>query len=238
MKRLFASFALASASLLAVPTNAQDPAAAMQAAGAAAPDMSRVSYAFGMQFAREMGNFDVQLDPEAFAKAMNDVYTGAESELSEEQMMTTLREFQTFLQRKRAEQQAAAQTQNLAQARAFLEENAQRDGVTTTGSGLQYEVMTEGDGTSPAATDTVRVHYRGTLLDGTQFDSSYDRGEPAEFPLNGVIPGWTEGLQLMKEGAKYKFYIPPDLAYGEAGRPGIPPNSLLTFEVELLEVVQ
>lgn len=120
----------------------------------------------------------------------------------------------------------------------FLAENAKKEGVKVTPSGLQYKVITEGKGKSPAATDTVQVHYRGTLLDGTEFDSSYKRGQPATFPLNRVIPGWTEGVQLMKEGAKYQFVIPSNLAYGASGTPGGPigPNETLIFEVELLKV--
>jgi FKBP-type peptidyl-prolyl cis-trans isomerase FkpA len=121
---------------------------------------------------------------------------------------------------------------------AFLKENAKKEGVKTTTSGLQYKVLKEGDGKSPKATDTVQVNYRGTLIDGKEFDSSYKRGEPAEFPLNRVIPGWTEGVQLMKEGAKYQFTIPSKLAYGERGTPGgpIPGNATLVFEIELLKV--
>ena len=121
---------------------------------------------------------------------------------------------------------------------AFLAENAKKEGVKTTASGLQYKVLKEGTGKSPQKTDTVQVHYKGTLLDGTEFDSSYKRGQTIEFPLNGVIPGWTEGVQLMKEGAKYQFTIPSKLAYGERGTPGgpIPPNSTLIFEVELISV--
>jgi FKBP-type peptidyl-prolyl cis-trans isomerase len=119
----------------------------------------------------------------------------------------------------------------------FLAENGKRDGVKTTHSGLEYEVITEGAGKSPKATDTVLVHYSGKLLDGTEFDSSYKRGEPIEFPLNQVIPGWTEGVQLMKEGSKYRFFIPSKLAYGKRGAPGaIGPDETLIFEVELLKV--
>ena len=141
----------------------------------------------------------------------------------------------------RAKQQEMAQKaaqDNIEAGAAYLEENAKKDGVTTTDSGLQYEVLEEGEGASPAAEDIVKVHYRGTLLDGTEFDSSYKRGEPAEFPLNQVIPGWTEGVQLMKEGAKYRFHIPSDLAYGERATGSITPNSTLIFDVELLEVVK
>jgi FKBP-type peptidyl-prolyl cis-trans isomerase FkpA len=120
---------------------------------------------------------------------------------------------------------------------AFLQENAKKDGITTTASGLQYEVITEGDGKKPGATDTVQVHYRGTLLDGTEFDSSYKRGEPISFRLNQVIPGWTEGLQLMTVGSKYRLFIPSNLAYGSRGAGGvIGPDETLIFEVELLDV--
>lgn len=121
---------------------------------------------------------------------------------------------------------------------AFLQENAKKEGVKTTPSGLQYKVLTEGKGKSPKATDTVTVNYRGTLLNGTEFDSSYKRGEPISFPLNRVIPGWTEGVQLMKEGAKYQFYIPANLAYGKQGTPGGPigPDETLIFDVELIKV--
>jgi FKBP-type peptidyl-prolyl cis-trans isomerase FkpA/FKBP-type peptidyl-prolyl cis-trans isomerase FklB len=126
--------------------------------------------------------------------------------------------------------------ENLARGRAFLEENASKDGITVTASGLQYEVLQEGDGPSPSARSTVTVHYRGTLLDGSQFDSSYERGEPISFPLNRVIAGWTEGLQLMQVGASYRFFIPSELAYGSHGAGGaIGPNETLIFEVELLK---
>lgn len=129
-----------------------------------------------------------------------------------------------------------AQT-SLEKGQQFLQENAKKDGVKTTASGLQYEVLTEGSGKTPKATDTVLVHYKGTLLNGTEFDSSYKRGEPIEFPLNQVIRGWTEGVQLMKEGSKYRFYIPSNLAYGPRGAGGvIGPDETLIFDVELLKV--
>tara|TARA_R110002124_G_scaffold184788_2_gene352238 strand:+ start:103 stop:891 length:789 start_codon:yes stop_codon:yes gene_type:complete len=133
----------------------------------------------------------------------------------------------------------AASVTNVAEGAAYLAENAKKEGVTTTASGLQYEVLTQGEGKSPASeTSSVKVHYRGTLLDGTEFDSSYSRGEPATFPLNRVIAGWTEGVQLMKEGSKYRFTIPSNLAYGERATGNITPNSTLIFDVELLEVIE
>jgi FKBP-type peptidyl-prolyl cis-trans isomerase FkpA len=143
------------------------------------------------------------------------------------------------LKAKQDEQANNASATNVSEGLAYLAENAKKEGVTTTASGLQYEVITQGDGESPASpTTTVKVHYKGTLLDGTEFDSSYSRGEPATFPLDRVIVGWTEGVQLMQEGAKYRFTIPSDMAYGERATGKITPNSTLIFEVELLEVIE
>jgi FKBP-type peptidyl-prolyl cis-trans isomerase FkpA len=158
----------------------------------------------------------------------------------------TLPELQEFtraadmmLQEKQSEKANASSATNVTAGLAYLAENAKKEGVVTTESGLQYEILTEGQGVSPSSeTATVKVHYKGTLLDGTEFDSSYSRGEPATFPLNRVISGWTEGVQLMKEGAKYRFHIPSELAYGERATGNITPNSTLIFEVELLEVIE
>ncbi|MEC7283749.1 MAG: FKBP-type peptidyl-prolyl cis-trans isomerase, partial [Pseudomonadota bacterium] len=155
-----------------------------------------------------------------------------------EQIQQIAQQGEEVLRAKQQEMAEQAAEKNIEAGLAYLEENGKKEGVVTTESGLQYEVLEEGEGASPEATDMVKVHYRGTLLDGTEFDSSYKRGEPAEFPLNRVISGWTEGVQLMKEGAKYRFHIPSELAYGARSTGAITPNSTLIFDVELLEVVK
>ena len=166
-----------------------------------------------------------------FTQSICDVLTDAEPAISHREAQAMLNEYFDKQARKQAEGAIAA-------GKAFLEENAKKDNVVVTKSGLQYIVLAEGDGRSPKATDKVRCHYEGTLIDGTIFDSSYKRGEPADFPLDGVIPGWTEGVQLMKEGAKYRFFIPYLLGYGERGAgSSIPPYSTLIFDVELVKVL-
>jgi len=169
---------------------------------------------------------------EAMAQAFRSSSLGEEVKISEEDANALIQKF--FMEENDREAQ-----ENLEAGNKFLEENGKREGVTTTESGLQYEVLTEGTGEKPAATDQVRVHYHGTLIDGTVFDSSVDRGEPTVFGVNRVIPGWTEALELMPVGSKWKVYIPAELAYGERGpSPAIGPNSALVFEVELLEIVK
>jgi FKBP-type peptidyl-prolyl cis-trans isomerase len=200
-------------------------------------DMDRLSYTVGMDIGNSLSEQGLELDLDLLVEALRASYNGEETLLTREE---ALAERDKFMQRRQQELEAQRNVdaqRNLEEGQAFLAQNAERDGVVVTESGLQYRVITEGEGASPVATDTVTVHYRGTLLNGTEFDSSYSRDQPATFALDQVIPGWTEGVQLMKEGSKYEFFIPADLAYGEQGRPGpIGPNSTLIFEVELLEV--
>ena len=202
----------------------------------ASPDVA--SYAAGYQMGRNIGQGGVDLDESALINGLRDGLAGEDSAYSDDEMrqaLESLREEMMAVQRQRAAEAAKKAEEEGA---AFLEENATRDEVTVLPSGLQYEVLQEGTGDSPEGSDRVKVHYRGTLPDGTQFDSSYDRGQPATFAIGGVIPGFSEGLQLMQEGAKYKLYVPADLGYGERPAGKIPPNSTLVFEVELLEIVE
>jgi FKBP-type peptidyl-prolyl cis-trans isomerase FklB len=179
-----------------------------------------------MNFKRQ----NVEVNPDLILNGMKDGMA-SKPQMTMDQIRDTMMAFEKDMQQKQAE----AGKKNAADADKFLAENKKKDGVKTTASGLQYKVMKEGNGTSPKASDTVTVNYRGTLVDGTEFDSSYKRGEPATFPVGGVIKGWTEALQLMKPGSKYQLFIPPDLAYGQnSPGPQIPPNSALIFEVELM----
>ncbi|WP_218354217.1 FKBP-type peptidyl-prolyl cis-trans isomerase [Alteromonas lipotrueiana] len=215
-----------------------------QSAGEEMTASQKHAYAMGASMglyvdsrAAQQDKLGVPLDKEALRKGFKD---GLEDSLafSKEEIQQLAQEGEQSLREK---QQAAAKEQaeqNVSKGKEYMAENADKEGVKTTESGIQYKVIEEGEGNSPAAEDTVKVHYKGTLIDGTVFDSSYDRGEPATFPLNRVIPGWTEGVQLMQEGAKYQFVIPPELAYGERATGAITPNSTLIFDVELIEIVQ
>lgn len=200
--------------------------------------MDKVSYALGLGIGRQltqMGAEDLNIDD--FAQAIKDILAGAEPKVGDAEAQTIVRD---FFDKQEQKQRAAAAERFKANKEAgekYLAENAAKEGVVTLPSGLQYKVLTEGNGRKPKATDTVKCHYEGMLIDGTLFDSSIQRGEPAEFPLQGVIAGWTEGLQLMQEGAKYRFFIPFALGYGERGAgQSIPPYSALVFDVELIEV--
>lgn len=194
----------------------------------------KLSYVFGQNIGSQLQAQDVPIDIDVFARGVDDALSGAESKMTDEQIMTLLQSYQEEQMAERQAMMEEAAEKNKEEGEQFLAENAEKDGVEVLDSGLQYRVLEEGDGPSPGAEDSVRVHYKGTLLDGTEFDSSYERGEPATFGVNQVIPGWTEALQLMKEGAKWKLFIPSDLAYGPGGAGGkIGPNATLVFEVEL-----
>lgn len=194
----------------------------------------RISYSYGLMIARQLGERGIEIDLGQFTSAFQTVVDKKEPILSEDEVSAAFAENQKLLDAKNA---TGPDKENLEKGLAFLADNAKKEGVKSTASGLQYEVIKEGEGPKPKATDTVSVHYHGTLIDGKVFDSSVERGEPTQFPLNRVIPGWTEGVQLMSKGAKYRFFIPYDLAYGERGAGAdIKPYSTLVFEVELLEI--
>lgn len=200
--------------------------------------MDKLSYALGIGIGSQLAGMGAkELNIDDFAQAIKDVISGSELKVDNAEAQTLV---QNFFQEQEAKQQAAAAEAGKAAkaaGEAFLAENGKKDGVVTLPSGLQYQVLKEGNGKKPSATDQVVCHYEGTLIDGTVFDSSYQRNQPATFGLNQVIAGWTEGVQLMQEGAKYRFFIPYKLAYGERGAGAqIPPFAALVFDVELIEV--
>lgn len=200
-------------------------------------DDQKVSYSLGLVLGEKLKQDLETMDLDAFQAGMKAIYKGTTPLMDSQQVGETMQAFQMKKMEEQRQAVAKLAQDNLEQGQKFLAENAKKAGVKTTESGLQYEETQAGTGKQPALSDTVKVHYRGTLIDGTEFDSSYSRDEPVSFPLNGVIPGWTEGLQLMKEGGKAKLAIPADLAYGPGGMGNaIGPNSALLFEVELLEV--
>jgi FKBP-type peptidyl-prolyl cis-trans isomerase len=197
----------------------------------------RLSYIVGENMATQLKNDGLELDTDALVLALNDVYAGNASRLSEAEKRSTVEQVQQESQEKQTAANAEKSAKNKAEGAAYLAENSKKDGVTTTSSGLQYKSLIAGNGEKPKASDTVKVHYKGTLTDGTVFDSSYDRGAPAVFPVTGVIAGWVEALQLMNVGDKYELTIPSDLAYGAHGSgPVIGPDATLVFEVELLGI--
>ena len=251
-KSLVALSTIAALGLFACQPNTSDEAASSSADSANTTSVSaeemtnsqKQAYAMGASMglfvsnrAEQQEQLGMSLDKEALKQGFNDGLADT-LKFTPEQIQQIAQEGEEAIRAKQQEMAAQAAEKNVEAGIAYLEENGKRDGVVTTESGPQYEVLTEGTGASPVATDLVKVHYRGTLLDGTEFDSSYKRGEPAEFPLNRVISGWTEGVQLMKEGAKYRFHIPSELAYGQRSTGSITPNSTLIFDVELLEVVK
>jgi len=197
---------------------------------------AKESYSLGYQFGQSMKAQGMDLDLEIYASGVRDAVSGNAPQLSPEEIRTTVMDLQRKLAAARQKQFKELADKNLAEGKAFLEENKKKDGVVSLPSGLQYKVLTEGSGKMPKAIDTVTVNYRGTLIDGKEFDSSYKKGQPTTFQVGKVIRGWTEALQLMKEGAKWQLAIPPQLAYGDRGTSTIPPNSTLIFEVELISV--
>ncbi|MFC6999394.1 FKBP-type peptidyl-prolyl cis-trans isomerase [Rufibacter roseus] len=197
----------------------------------------KISYIIGRDMAANFKKQGIDIEPEALLAGLKEAISGTPSKLSQEEVQSTMMQLQMQMQEKQQASAGASGEQNKAEGEAFLKENKEKEGVNTLASGLQYQVLESGSGKSPSASSNVTTHYHGTLIDGTVFDSSYERGQPATFPVNGVIAGWTEALQMMKEGDKWRLFIPSNLAYGSRGAGAdIGPNSTLIFDVELLKV--
>jgi len=197
---------------------------------------AKVSYAFGVMFGQRMRNELQDIDLDQFAEGLKSSFNGEDQLLTDEEIAQVLSDYQREMQEKQMAELKKLSEENKKVGEEFLAANKSKEGVVTLESGLQYKVITEGKGPQSGPNDTVTVHYTGSLIDGTVFDSSVERGQPASFPVNGVIAGWTEALQLMPTGSKWQLYIPADLAYGSNGNRSIGPNETLLFEVELLEV--
>lgn len=195
------------------------------------------SYAIGLDIGKNFKSQSIDIDPDVLVKGIKDVLSGNKPLMTDEEVQAVMTDFRKEMMDKQTARTKEAGEKNKKEGEAFLAENKKKDGVVTLPSGLQYKIIKEGSGAKPKATDTVTVNYRGTLIDGTEFDSSYKRGQPASFKVTGVIQGWTEALQLMKTGSKWQLFVPPSLAYGErgAGR-DITPNATLIFDVELISV--
>jgi len=195
----------------------------------------RFGYGLGANYARNLKQNNLEVDLDMFLQGMKD-YLNDASLMTDQEIQSTTQEVGNVVREQRKAEQEKLGQKNAAEGKAFLEANKTKEGVKTLGSGMQYKVIHEGSGPIPTASDKVRVHYKGTFIDGTEFDSSYKRNQPASFTVTGVIRGWTEALQLMKVGSKWQLFIPSDLAYGKGGNRSIPPNSTLLFEVELLGI--
>ncbi len=196
-----------------------------------------VSYGIGMNIGRDIKHQAIDVDPNVLAQGIKDAMGEGKTLLTDEQVQSCMNSLQKVMMEKQEAKNKELGDKNLKEGQAYLEANKKKDGVKVTADGLQYRVIKAGTGPKPTATQTVSVHYRGTLIDGTEFDSSIKRGQPAEFPVNGVIKGWTEALQLMPVGSKWELVIPPELAYGDRGAgSSIGPNAVLIFEVELLAI--
>ncbi len=203
-----------------------------------ASQKDKVSYSIGMDIGNNLKRQSIDVDPDLLAKGVKDVLAGGETLLSFEEAREALVALQQELREQAIERRKQDAERNRKEGEAFLAENRTKEGVVTLPSGLQYKILRSGDGASPTATDTVETNYRGTLISGMEFDSSYKRGQTAVFPVNGVIAGWTEALQLMKVGDMWQLFVPPELAYGERGAGPIGPNATLIFDVELLSIKQ
>lgn len=220
---------------------AKDPKAAVAEAASAVKletEDQKVSYAIGAQVGESLRSAKVPVDRAAFTAALFAALEGKDLAMTKEELNQTMNAFQQRMMEAHSKAQQEEGSKGLEEAKKFLEENKAKEGVKTLPSGLQYKVLKSGTGASPKASDTVKTHYEGKFINGEIFDSSIQRGTPAEFPVGGVIKGWTEALQLMKVGDKWQLFVPPDLAYGENSPPSIPPNSLLIFEVELIDIVK
>jgi FKBP-type peptidyl-prolyl cis-trans isomerase len=219
--------------------SANTSASTSSAAGALETDAQRRSYALGMDIGNSLKGLPVELETDYVAQGLKDTIAGGKTRLSQEEATQSMQSFVSALESAQAEQADATAADNSKKGASYREEFKSEDGVKSTDSGLLYRVETEGEGASPSESDSVTVHYEGKLVDGTVFDSSRERGEPVTFPVNAVIPGWTEALQMMKEGAQYTLVIPPELAYGDRGAGArIGPNETLTFDVELIKVLE
>jgi FKBP-type peptidyl-prolyl cis-trans isomerase FklB len=199
-------------------------------------ETARASYAIGMNLGHVWKQNDIDVDDNMLVRGIKDAESGGAMLLTPQEMHDTLMELQRNVMAKREKEQAATAEKNKQEGEAFLEKNKTKPGVVSLPDGLEYKIIKKGEGESPSSSDIVTVNYSGKLLDGTEFDSSYKRGKPAEFPVTGVIHGWTEALQKMKIGSKWELFIPSNLAYGPSGRSGIPPNAVLIFDVELLSI--
>lgn len=227
----FAWIALISVLFAACQSNTQDKAHVMKS------QKDTVSYTIGMNIGRDLKRQSIDIDPDLLAQGIKDIVAGGKTQITDEQAQACMMAFQQEMHVKTEQKKKEDGEKNKKEGDAFLAANKTKDGVKTTESGLQYKILKAGSGPKPTATQTVSVHYRGTLIDGTEFDSSIKRGQPAEFPVNGVIKGWTEALQLMSVGSKWQLFIPPDIAYADRGAPPlIGPNAVLIFEVELLAI--
>ncbi|MFC1668157.1 FKBP-type peptidyl-prolyl cis-trans isomerase [Chlamydiota bacterium] len=199
----------------------------------------KLSYAFGVDVGKSMKRLNIDIDFPVLVRGMKDAFDDASLLLTPEEITAIKKDFFLKRQKEMNERMKVLGEKNLKESEEFLTKNKEKEGIVVTDSGLQYEIITQGDGPKPTGDSKVKVHYKGMLLDGTEFDSSYNRGEPATFHVKRVIPGWSEGVQLMNVGSKYRLYIPPAIGYGKTGAGNrIPPNATLLFEVELLEIVE